>query len=72
MKSSQGIYLIKCQTLSAYMSDYLHLYKRLPRWKNRLVKRFRITYVSGDIAYISDKDVSLDRIDSLTEKGLNI
>ena len=36
-----------------------------PIW-NRLVKRFTITYVSGDITYISAKDLLLDQIDSLT------
>ncbi len=32
----------------------------------QLAKRFTITYVSGDIAYISAKDLSLVQIDSLT------
>ncbi len=28
---------------------------------------YSITYVNGDIAYVSAKDLSLDQIDSLTE-----
>ncbi len=84
MVCSQGIYLIKRQTLCANINDYLCLYKCFPkitekwnfvqygtvvkriRWKNRLVKRFTITYLIRDIAYIIAKDLSLDQIDSLT------